>query len=207
VIGETTPARPDAPPGVFRPGRRWLPTLVVIGVLLATAFGGFVVARALPQRTARPLTLGGILTMRPLPGWAVSRREPVSLPTFGGAENGEFAQLTRGAGALDLLVIPDVRGSPVDLAVLYRDGVLAHQLERLSVSNEIEPIVLGHGLEGVRFHYIGSTSGTGAAVEGSVTVVVSPSGNGAVFDGWAFQGQLELLEEELSAMVNGAEVA
>jgi hypothetical protein len=207
VIGESMPARPDAPAGAFRPGRRLLPTLIVAGVLVVTAFGGFVAARALPETTARPLTLGGILTTRPLPGWAVARRAPVSLPRFGVAVSGEFAQLTRGAGALDLLAFPDVGGSAEDLAILYRDGVLSHQLERLSVSRDLEPVVLGNGLEGVRFHYIGSTPGTGAAVEGTVTAVVSPSGNGAVFDGWAFQGQLELLAEELAEMVNGAEVA
>ena len=39
-----------------------------------------------------------------------------------------------------------------------------------------------------------------------MTVVVAASGNGAVFDGWAFQGQLELISEELVAMIGGAEV-
>jgi hypothetical protein len=206
VIDETTPARPDAPAGASRPRRRWLPTVIVAGVLLGTAFGGFVAAGALPQTTSRPLTLGGILTTRPLPGWAVARRQPVSLPTIGGSIRGEFAQVTRGAGALDLLAFPDAGGTPEDLAILYRDGVLSHQLERLAVSRELEPILLGNGLEGVRFHYIGSTPGTGAPVEGTVTAVVSPSGNGAIFDGWAFQGQFELLAEELATMVDGAEV-
>jgi hypothetical protein len=28
-----------------------------------------------------------------------------------------------------------------------------------------------------------------------------------IFDGWAFQGQLELIVEELTAMIDGAEVA
>jgi hypothetical protein len=36
---------------------------------------------------------------------------------------------------------------------------------------------------------------------------VTPAGNGAVFDGWAFQGQLELIAEELAAMIDRAEVA
>ena len=207
MIDETTPARPDAPVGASRPRRPWLPTLIVAGVLLATAFGGFVAAGALPQTTSRPLTLGDVLTTRPLPGWAVVRRQAVSLPTIGGSVTGEFAQVTRGAGALDLLAFPDLGGSSEDLAILYRDGVLSHQLERLAVSRDIEPIVLGGGLEGVRFHYIGSTPGTGAPVEGTVTAVVSPSGNGAIFDGWAFQGQFELLAEELAAMVDEAEVA
>ena len=62
-------------------------------------------------------------------------------------------------------------------------------------------------MEAVRFGYIGSQPQTGAALEGSVTVVVAPSGNGVVFDGWAPQGQLELISEELVAMIARAEVA
>ena len=46
-----------------------------------------------------------------------------------------------------------------------------------------------------------------SSVEGAVTAVVSPGGNGVVFDGWAFRGQLELIVEELLAMIEGAEVA
>jgi hypothetical protein len=38
-------------------------------------------------------------------------------------------------------------------------------------------------------------------------VAVSPAGNGVVFDGWAFQGQLGVIAEELAAMIDGAEVA
>ena len=101
---------------------------------------------------------------------------------------------------------PDVGRSSVDLAVLYRDGVLAHQLERLSVSNEIEPMRPRQRPRGVRFHCHRVDPGTGAAVEGSVTAVISPSGGSAVFDGWAFQGPSSF-SRRLAAMVNGAEVA
>jgi hypothetical protein len=202
------PARPDARAGAVRPARRWLPTALVALVLSVTVLGGFVVAETLPTPEVRPVALGGVLTVRPLPGWEEVRRQRVTLPSpSGGVLSGEFAQLTRGSGALDLLAIPGVDGEALELADLYAGEVLAVQLERLAVSDRLEGIVLPSGLEAVRFGYIGSAPDTGAAVEGSVMVVVAPSGNGAVFDGWAFQGQLELIGEELVLMIERAEVA
>jgi hypothetical protein len=201
------PVRPDAPAGAVRPSRRWLPTGLVALVMSVTVLGGFVTAETLPQPEVRPVSLGGILTIRPLPGWEVVRREQATVPLpSGGVISVEFAQLTRGSGALDLLALPRVGGGALELADLYAGEVLTGQLERLSVSDQVERITLPIGLEALRFGYIGSGPQSGAAVEGSVTVVVAPSGNGAVFDGWAFQGQLELIAEELVAMIDRAEV-
>jgi hypothetical protein len=145
-----------------------------------TVLGGFVVAETLPQPEVRPIELGGVVTVRPLRGWEVVLRERVTVPApTGGSLSGDFAQLTRGNGALDLLAL----------------------------SERVRGIVLPNGLRAVRFGYIGSEPRSGSSVEGSVTAVVSPVGNGVVFDGWAFRGQLELIVEELLAMIEGAEVA
>lgn len=202
------PARPDAPAVTSGPARRWFPAVIVAIVMSVTVLGGFVVAEALPAPEVSPIALGGILTIRPLPGWEVVRRETTTLPSPSGTVvSGEFAQLTRGSGALDLLALPGVGGTALELADLYAAEVLTGQLERLSVSDVVERIVLRNGREAVRFGYIGSEPQTGAAIEGSVTVVVAPSGNGAVFDGWAFQGQLQLISGELVAMIESAEVA
>ena len=202
------PVRPDAPVGAGRPIRRWLPAGIVALVMSTTVLGGFVVAGTLPEPALRPVTLGGFLTVHPLPGWEEVHREDVSIPSpTGESVSGEFVQLTRGSGALDLVALPGLGGEPLELADLYAGEVLARQLERLSVSDRVERIVLRDGHEAVRFGYIGSEPQSGSAIEGSVTVVVAPSGNAAVFDGWAFQGQLELIVEELSAMIEGAEVA
>jgi hypothetical protein len=206
VTSSKVPDRPDA--RAARPLRRWLPTGLVALVISVTVLGGFVVAETLPAPEVRPVTLAGVLTVRPLPGWEVVRREQATVPSpSGGVISGEFAQLTRGSGALDLLVLPGVDVPALELADLYAVEVLANQLERLSVSDRVERITLRSGLEAVRFGYIGSEPSSGAAIEGSVTVTVSPSGNGAVFDGWAFQGQLELIGEELVAMIESSEVA
>jgi hypothetical protein len=202
------PVRPDAPAGAARPARRWLPTLVVALVMSATVVGGFVVAGTLPAPDVARIELGGVITVRPLPGWEVARRESATIPAPSGAVlSGEFAQLTRGSGALDLVALPDLGGTALELADVYAAGVLTRQLERLSVSELVERVTLRNGLEAVRFGYIGSEPQSGAAIEGSVTVAVAPSGNGAVFDGWAFQGQLQLISGELVAMVESAEVA
>ena len=201
------PVRPDAPAGAFRPARRWLPTVLVTLVMSMTVLGGFVFAETLPTPEVQPVALAGVLRVRPLPGWEVVRREQATVPLpSGGVISGEFAQLTRGSGAVDLLALPDVDGDALELADLYATAVLTSQLERLSVSGQVERITLPTGLEAVRFGYIGSQPQTGAALEGSVTAVVAPSGNGAVFDGWAPQGQLELISEELVAMIARADV-
>jgi hypothetical protein len=182
--------------------------VLVALVMSVTVLGGFVVAGTLPEPDVRPIALGGVVTVRPLPGWEVVSREEVTLPSpSGGTLAGEFAQLTRGSGALDLLALPGVGGGPLELADRYAAEVLSRQLERLALSERVQGVVLPNGLVAVRFGYIGSAPGSGSAVEGSVTVVVSPAGNGVVFDGWAFQGQLEVIGEELAVMIDRAAVA
>ena len=204
---EGMPHRPDVVAGSGRPVRRWLPTGLVALVMSVTVLGGFVVAGTLPEPEVRAVALGGVVTVHPLPGWEVVHREAVTIPTPSGATlSGEFAQLTRGSGALDLIAIPGVGGGALELADLYASEVLSRQLERLSVSDRVQEILLRNGLQAVRFGYIGSEPQSGSPVEGSVTVVVSSAGNGVVFDGWAFQGQLELIVEELTAMIDAAEI-
>ena len=202
-----TPHRPDVPAGTGRPIRRWLPTALVALVMSFTVLGGFVVAGALPEPPVRALPLGGVVTIHPLPGWEVALRERIPIPSASEVLSGEFAQLTRGSGALDVVAVPGVGGGALELADLYAGEVLSSQLERLSVSDRVEEILLRNGLQAARFGYIGSEPQSGSPIEGSVTVVVSPSGNGVVFDGWAFQGQLELIVEELAVMIDNAEVA
>lgn len=202
----SVPARPDDS-AATRPSRRWLPTGLVALVMSVTVLGGFVVAGTLPVPDVQEVSLAGVVTIHPLPGWEVVDRQEVFLPSPSGRVlSGEFTQLTRGNGALDLLALPDVGGGALALADLYAGEVLSRQLERLSVTDRVERILLRNGLEAARFGYIGSESRSGSPVEGSVTVAVSPPGNGVVFDGWAFQGQLELIVEELTAMIDGAAV-
>lgn len=201
------PTRPDASPEAGRPARRWLPTGLVALVMSVTVLGGFVVAGTLPVPDVQEVALADVVTIHPLPGWEVVHREEVFLPSpSDGVLSGEFAQLTRGNGALDLLALPEVGGEALALADLYAAEVLGHQLERLSLTDRIERILLRNGLEAVRFGYIGSEPRSGSPVEGSVTLAISPAGNGVIFDGWAFQGQLELIVEELTAMIDGAAV-
>jgi hypothetical protein len=207
TVDPGVPARPDAPPALAaRVRRRWLPTLFVAATILVTVLGGFVVAEALPPPDVGPLGLADVVTLRPLPGWEVVRRREASIATPDGrAVPGEFAQLTRGNGALDVLAFPDLGAGPVETAELYAEEILADQLERLSISG-VRPAALPSGLPAVRFGYIGSEPSSGAAIEGVVTTVVTPAGDAAVFDGWAFRGQLEFIAEELDEMIDRAEV-
>ena len=200
------PARPDAPAGAVRPARRWVPVWGVLGVIVVTVLGGFVTAAALPAVEAAPVTVGGSVTVRPLPGWSVVQTDRADVPApSGGTVEVAFAQLSRGNGALDVVAIPDL-GLPTDqAAAFYLDAVLRTQLERPSVS-ALHDLVLASGLAAVRFGYIGTEPSSGDAIEGSVTVTEGRSGVAAFFDGWASEGQLELIEDELETMIGEAEV-
>ena len=72
--------------------------------------------------------------------------------------------------------------------------------------SELRSVVLPSGLQAVTFGYIGTEPSSGDAIEGSVTVALGGSGVVAVFDGWASEGQLELIDDELDAMIGDAEV-
>jgi hypothetical protein len=201
------PARPDAPAGAVRPGRRWLPAGIVTGVMAVTVLGGFVTAAALPTPEVRSLRVGGVVTVRPLPGWAIVRQERAALPSpTGGTLGAAFAQVSRGSGVLDILAIRGLGGEPETAAAFYAEEVLQGQLERLTLSG-LSHVVLRSGLPAARFGYIGTEPQGGAAIEGSVTVAVGSSGAVAVFDGWGFEGQLELIAEELATMIDTASVA
>jgi hypothetical protein len=203
--GVPTPARPDARAGATQPGRRWLPVWVVLGVLLVTVLGGFVTAAALPAPEVPDVSLGP-LTVHPPPGWAVVRRDRVTLTLPDGTPAvAAFAQLSRGSGALDLLAFDGFGGDAEEGAGLYVDEILGRQLERLRVSS-LAHVVLHSGLPAARFAYIGTEPVSGAAIEGAVTVVVGASGAVAVFDGWGAEGQLELIAEELERTIETAEV-
>lgn len=189
------------------PDRRWLPVWLVLGTIGVAVLGGFVTAAALPADAVRPITIGGAITVTPLSGWTVVRHEEeAALPRpDGGPADAAFAQLSRGAGALDVVAIRELGLPPDHAAAFYAEVVLRTQLERASVSG-LRSVVLRSGIPAVRFGYIGIEPTSGDPIEGSVTVAVGTSGVVAVFDGWGSEGQLELIAEELEAMIGGAEV-
>lgn len=200
---------PDAPvarDSHARPARRWIPVGLVLVVIGVAVLGGFVTAAALPVAEPRLVSVGGAIAVRPLDGWTLVRRDEARLPTSSGASlDVAFAQLSGGSGALDVLAIRGLDARPDRAAAVYVDAVLRAQLERPSVS-DLRPVVLRSGRSAVRFGYIGVEPTSGDAIEGIVTVAVGGSGVVAVFDGWGSEGQLELIAEELDAMIGSAEV-
>jgi hypothetical protein len=65
-------------------------------------------------------------------------------------------------------------------------------------------VTLDGGLPAVRLSYSGVFDQSGVPIEGEVTVAVTPSGWGVVFDVWAPQGQLRFVLEDAHAMERGA---
>lgn len=193
--------KPPSSSSTFEPGsaastaprsRGVLPSLVVLAVLCFVVFGGYVVADALSRPAGPPVTVGGVLRLSPLSGWELARR----------LSNPPGVRLTRGIGNLDVVTMPFV-GSASGLAHEYVHGILGPQADRLSVGG-VETVRLGSGRIGVRFSYVGLFGKGQAAIEGQVTVVVGSSGVGAVFDGWAPQGVLQYVLDDIDAMIDAA---
>jgi hypothetical protein len=192
------PPRPDGSDALGGARRRWLPTLVVLGVILTVVTGGYVVAAALSEPTGAPVDVGGVVLLQPLSGWRSAGSRVV--------QGFPFARITRGSGNLDTVVVPGAGGSDVSMATEYVDNVLRSQLRRLSVSDRPERVTLSSGESAVRLSYVGLTD-TGTSVEGEVTALVTPGGDGVVFDGWAPEGLLAFVDGDIDTMVDRAVIS
>ncbi len=192
------PERPDLPSGTRAASRGGWATVVVVGVILAVVLGGYVVAGALSEPAGAPVDVAGVVRVHPLSGWALARR--------GSIAGVPFAQVTRGSGTLLIAALPGRGGDAERLATDYARLVLSKELSQLSTSKELDPVTLRSGLHGVRFAYVGVVADTGASVEGEVTAVVSPAGNGVVFDGWGPAGLLSFVRADIDTMIANAEV-
>jgi hypothetical protein len=193
------PPRPDAAPGTLRRERRWLPTIAVTAVIAFVVLGGYIAAAALSTPAGPPETVNGIVTVQPLSDWVFAGRLE--------SRAGPGIRLTRGSGTLDVFAAP-FAGDAQDLAERYAVDVLEPEAERLSVSPNLEQVRLPNGATGVRFGYVGIFGQAGGTpIEGEVTAVVSPSGAGVVFDGWAPQGLLRFVLGDEHTMIDRARVA
>lgn len=175
--------------------RTVLPVVAVVLVLAVVVFGGYVTAGALSSRTGAAVDLAGLARVTPLSGW-----EPA-----GRSSDPSGVRLTRGSGTLDVFA-----GSFADAADdLMREYVvesLERQAEQLSVS-QVEAVELASGLRGVRVSYVGTFRDVPVPIEGEVTAVVSESGVGVIFDGWAPSGQLQSVRDDVRTMIETAELA
>jgi hypothetical protein len=188
-----TPIPPPAPP--LRQ-RRWIPVVVLVAVMTGVVSGGYVTSDALGETSGETVMVSASVRITPLPGWVLAER-------FGDPPG---IRLTSGSTSLDVATIP-FTGTDVDLLASYVDEVLEPGAEQFQVSEEVEPIRLASGLTGTRIAYVGLFGDVQAPVEGEVTAVVSPSGAGVIFNGWAPAGQLQFEIDEIDEMIERAEIA
>jgi hypothetical protein len=172
-----------------------VPSLLVAVVIVGVVAGGYVVADALGQHAGGRTTVSAAVAVTPLPGWELAEH-------FADPPGARF---TRGSVSLDVASIA-FTGSDLDLLAAYVEEVLEPDAEQLRVSETAEPVELASGLTGSRIAYVGTFGDVQAPIEGEVTAVVSPSGVGVVFDGWAPSGQLHLAIDDVRTMVRTAEI-
>ena len=176
--------------------RRLLPAAVVLGVVLAVLLGGYVIAAALFEPAGPPVDVGGVVRVEPLSGWAVAGRPFTDVPS---------ARLSRGGGTLDVAALPFGTDAP-SLLRSFVGEVLEPRASQLSVG-EIEPVRLRSALTGARVHYVATFGDVPTSIEGQLTAVVSPSGDGVVFNGWAPEGLLRFVLDDVRTMIDRAEIA
>ncbi len=186
----------DAPLAVAAPGRALVATLAVAATIATVVFGGFVVGGALSRTEGEVVDVAGLVRVQPLSGWEIASR----------SQDPPRVRLTRGGGNIDVVAV-SFGGSAADLIAEYVQSVLEPEAHRLSVSRESQPVSLVAGLEGVRITYVGLFGKAQVPIEGEVTAIVSPSGVGAVFDGWGAEGLLRYVVQDVRAMVEAAEIA
>jgi hypothetical protein len=165
-------------------------------VIVVVVLGGYVTAGALVGDRGGARTVGGAVTVRPASGW-VAVDDP--------ADPATEVRFTRGSATLDVFT-GQAAGDARALAEAYVRGSLDPSSERLTVPPPAGwvAVPLDGGLTGVRLGYIGVFDQSGVPIEGEVTAVITPSGTGVVFDGWAPQGQLRFGLDDVHAMIAGA---
>ena len=176
--------------------RRWIPVVVLVAVMGGVVSGGYVTSDALGETTGETVTVSASVRITPLAGWELAER-------FGDPPG---IRLTSGSTSLDVATIP-FTGTDVDLLASYIDQVLEPDAEQFQVSEEVEPVRLTSGLTGTRIAYVGLFGDVQAPIEGEVTAVVSPSGAGVIFNGWAPAGQLQFEIDEIDEMIERAVIA
>jgi hypothetical protein len=193
VSVEAEPVPLPAPPLRHR---RWIPVAALAVVLAAVTSGGYLTADALGEVRGGAVAVNASVRVTPFPGWELAGR--LSDP--------DRIRLTSGSTSLDVAALP-FDGTDVDLLRQYVDNILEPDAEQFRVSEEVEPVRLASGLTGSRIAYVGLFGDVQAPIEGEVTAVVSPSGQGVIFDGWAPAGQLQFEIDEIDAMIDRAEIA
>jgi hypothetical protein len=176
--------------------RRWIPVIALTAVLAAVTSGGYLTSDALGEVRGGAVAVGTSVRVTPFPGWELAGR----------STDPDRIRLTSGSTSLDVAAFP-FDGTDVDLLGWYVDNILEPGAEQFRVSEAVEPVRLASGLTGSRIAYVGLFGDVQAPIEGEVTAVVSPTGQGVIFNGWAPAGQLQFEIDEIDAMIERAEIA
>ena len=175
--------------------RRWIPVLVLAAVIVGVVSGGYLTSDALGRVGGQTVVVSPSVSVTAAPGWELAGRfdDPTGI------------RLSKGSSSLDVATIP-FTGSDVDLLRAYVENILEPEAEQLRVSETVEQVTLDDGSSGARIAYVGLFGDVQAPIEGEVTAVVSPTGTGVIFDGWAPSGQLQYAIDDIHTMVQGAEI-
>jgi hypothetical protein len=175
-----------------------------MAVIAVVVLGGYVTSSALSEAAGPPVEIPGIVQVRPLSGWEESAAGQIPLAIEGRDAPGRFVQLTRGNGNFAVVAVRVGAVAPEALARAFVLGELEQQLDRPTVSRNLEDVTLGSRARAVRFTYVGVVADTGVSVEGEMTVLVTPAGDGVIFDAFAPEGLLQFILGDVHSMEDKA---
>ena len=197
MIGGAIPVRPDRAPHLHRTERRWIPPIAILALIAFITAGARGVEAALSEPPG-PAVVVGRVRIDPRPGWT----EEPSLRVDEGPVHRRV--LTSGGAALIVTSVEGSRDDASSLATEYLETVLRERFVQLRVTGA-RPVTVADALPGVRFAYLGVTRDR-ATVEGVVTAVTGPAGDGVVFDALSPEGSLAGVASDVGAMIDGARV-
>ena len=169
----------------------WWPLLGVGGVLLIVTWGGYALADV---TEAAPMTIAPGVEIQLAEGWELSSS----------TEDPPGAVLVAGSGYLYVAVVESQQFG-LELLSSYVEGPLGEGATSFAVSPPTELPPWGESVSAVRASYTGRWEGLWFPIEGEVTVV-SYQGLSVLYDGWADQGQYDIVRNDIDAMMTAAAV-
>lgn len=173
--------------------QKWLPTVVVAGLIAGVVLGGIGLDKVIAAPSAGTVNVGGSVTITAAPGW-------VLVDNGGDSSSGVVLQK---ANVRMVVVAQTFDGSAHSLLAATEES-LSSETAKIAFSDEQDGQLSGHQVAMAGFEAIDSGS-SGGTLDGEVICLIA-SGNGVMFVVVAAQGDLGQAVDDIKAMVSSVEV-
>ena len=170
--------------------QKWLPTVVVAGLIAVTVLGGIGLDRAIAAPSAGKVNVGGSVTIVAAPGWVR-------------VDTGNASVVLQKAN-VRLVVAAQAYDGTAHSLLGEAEKSLESETDHIVFSDEQDGQLAGHDVAMAAFEAIDSGT-SGGTIDGEV-LCLTASGNGVLFVVAAAQGNLGGIADDIKAMVSSVEV-